>query len=189
MTDEQQAQAQDAQDGGTTDEKMFPQSYVKEVREEAKQYRLEKQATEQRLQELEAKLASQETEKLKEQQRYAELYQQEKERAEQLAQETKAMQLQVQKAQVAAQYNLPAELADRLKGSNMDELTADAEQLAQLIPQAQRRTGTASVPQGDTSTAPTDKELAAKFLYGHRNRTNKNNVDTDGKTYWYYSSD
>lgn len=38
------------------------------------------------------------------------------------------------KSRISAEFGLPSEMADRLKGDNEEELRADAETLAQLIP-------------------------------------------------------
>jgi predicted methyltransferase len=96
---------------------------IKKLREIEKQYKKEKQ-------ELERLKADEQKRK------EAEMTEAEKAkaRADELEAELKRERADRMRLQVAGKFNLPEALANRLQGETMEELEADAEQLAKLIP-------------------------------------------------------
>lgn len=96
---------------------------IKKLREIEKQYKKEKQ-------ELERLKADEQKRK------EAEMTEAEKvkARADELEAELKRERVKGMRLQVVSKYNLPDTLANRLQGETMEELEADAEQLAKLIP-------------------------------------------------------
>ena len=58
-------------------------------------------------------------------------------RAAELEAELKAARIATLQRDAAAKHSLPAELASRLKGETLEELEADANTLAELLPKAQ----------------------------------------------------
>lgn len=188
MTDANETQAQEAQQSNKESDS-FPRSYVEELREENKQRRIEAKQAQEQLEKLEARLKAQETQKLEEQNNFKELYEQQKQEVQSYKEKVNSMQQQVLKAQVASQYGLPPKLAERLSGSSLEELEADAKELSTLIPQSTRRTSTASVPSGESVVKMSKEQMAKKFLYGDVREPGEANVDTDGKTYWRFTTD
>lgn len=76
--------------------------------------------------------------------------------------EANARALASDRRAVAARLGLPAEVADRLKGSSLEEIEADAKALAPLFAQPQAKGNTGTPPGGDPPPAPNATDLQKK---------------------------
>jgi hypothetical protein len=123
-------------------------------------------------------LRKQEKEWKKEQKELAELRQKEQDRkqadmteaeryklrADQLEAELKAERQGRMRLQVAAEYNLPEALANRLQGETIEALKADAEQLAKLLPKPKKENPQLSANDiGDGKKGETDAQKRARI--------------------------
>jgi hypothetical protein len=86
-----------------------------------------------------------------------------KQRADQLEAELKAERQGRLRLQVAAEYSLPEALAIRLQGESLDELKADAEQLAKLLPKPQKNPSQNPTDIGDGQKGETDAQKRARI--------------------------
>lgn len=103
-------------DPPTDEPEVFDRKYVEQLRKENASYRTRAQEAEARLTEIDDAAKSEAEKAL--------------ERAERAEQQLVALE----RKDVAREAGLPAEWADRLRGSTRDELQADAEQLAKSLP-------------------------------------------------------
>ena len=86
----------------------------------------------------------------------AERYKQE---AESLKAELARERVGRMRLQVAAEYNLPEALANRLQGESLDDMKADAEQLAKLLPKPKKENPTLNPTDiGDGKKGETDQQ-------------------------------
>jgi len=76
--------------------------------------------------------------------------------------ELQALKLNDLKRQAAAKHNLPDQLALRLQGETLEELEADAEQLAKTLPKPTAKIGATNPGAGPPKT--TDDELRARLF-------------------------
>lgn len=140
------AQDAAAQTGASTDEKMFPQSYVSELRDENAKTRIKLREVQEQLDKLTKAQQSAEDDKLKEQQKWQELAEKRQQELAAMQNELKAKDLQIERVRIAAEFNLNVlldpdddsgdTLADRLRGETPDELREDAKRLARLLNKA-----------------------------------------------------
>jgi len=103
------APAPPAPGGPAPESETFTRAYVQELRQEAASHRTKSRDLETALQQAQA-------------------------RAQELETTLAQRDATALRAKVAAAHQLPADLADRLRGSTEEELTADAKELAKLIP-------------------------------------------------------
>ena len=83
---------------------------------------------------------------LLEQAKYKELWETEVKAKQALAVEFESLKLQFVKASVAAEVGLPESMVDRIKGSNREEVLADAKALKALLPVGQAPVGGGAAP-------------------------------------------
>lgn len=181
----------DAPEGGEQasagDPQTFPAEYVKQLREEAKQYRVQLKEMQSKMSQFEQMQAQAEESKLAEQSRWQELAEKrERELVELKSSLEKERQIAL-RSRIASEYKLPPQLADRLAGNTEEELKADAEALAQLIPsnpQPQAARSTTQIPAGNAST--NREEFVRNWINARRGDYEAGDSETDGKTYWRF---
>ena len=132
----------------TGEAKTYGEDYVKELRLEAKQNRLTSKELAQRVAELETKLAAGGDATALEERLKALEAEREAERDRAKAAEAKALRLEI-----GAEFALPPELADVLKGETAEELRAHAEKLKPYVAASEpdglrRRPSSLPVPGG-----------------------------------------
>jgi hypothetical protein len=87
-----------------------------------------------------------------------------KARADELEAELKEERQGRLRLQVAAEYNLPEALANRLQGESLEELKADAEQLAKLLPKPKKENPALNPTDiGDGQKGETDAQKRARI--------------------------
>lgn len=176
---EQQASAAEPQ--------TFPADYVKGLREEAKQYRLQVKEMQAKLAQFEQSQAKAEETKLAEQSRWQELAEKREKELQELKSALETERKTALRSRIASEFKLPPQLADRLSGDTEEELKADAEALAQLIPanpQPQASRQTTQIPAGSAST--NREQFIRDWIYARRGDDAGGDMDTDGKTYWRF---
>lgn len=140
-----------APQAGEQEPQTFDAEYVKKIRAEAAKYRTEAKANADAASRLAAYEESQKTET----QRLTE-------ERDALKAERDSVRSEAMRSKVALTKGLPADLADRLRGSSEDELTEDADRLLALLkPSGPARFG--DVDQGVRSTAPAKAGPAEDF--------------------------
>lgn len=166
---------------------MFPADYVKQLREEAKTYRLQVKEMQSKLQELDSVRAKEEETKLADQARWKELAEKREAELAELKGTLERERMELLKSRISAEFNLPPQLAARLTGSTEEELRADAQGLSELIPapsQPQTSRQTTQIPAGEANS--NREEFLRNWLFGDRAGAERAPADTDGKTYWRF---
>lgn len=181
----------DAPEGGeqasAAEPQTFPAEYVKQLREEAKQYRLQMKDMQTKMAQFEQMQAQAEEQEMAEQSRWQELAEKREKELLEIKQSLESERRTALRARIASEYNLPPQLAERLAGNTEEELKADAESLAKLIPanpQPQASRQTTQIPAGSAST--NREEFVRNWIYARRDESAAIEPDTDGKTYWRY---
>ena len=187
MAEEQQKPAPDAQPNDTaktpTESAGSSDSWLDTLPEEQREYirglrrenasrRNELKEAKQQLEQVTKAQEAAETAKLAEQNKWQELYEQEKVAREKLVHDLQAAEMKALRTTIAAEFNLPPQLASRLVGTDEDSLRADAEELAKLIPgssaatddqtPARSRQTTSAIPDGKP-TRETDAQRLARL--------------------------
>ena len=104
-----------------------------------------------------------------------------KQRTEQLEAELKAERQGRMRLQVAAEFNLPEALANRLQGDTIEALKADAEQLAKLLPKPQKENPKLSPNDiGDGKKGETDAQKRARIYQTGTNMFDPDNIKQTG---------
>ena len=111
--------------------------------------------------------ADAEAEALKKNQEWQKLAEAKAAEAEALVKKLAELEAGAKRRAVADKYKLPAELADRLRGENDEELEADAKKLAALIP-APRSTTSVTNP-GEALAGETTEQKRARLFGGAEN--------------------
>lgn len=121
---------------------VFGAEYVQQLRQEAAQYRVARNEEREKVEALQTQLTTMNEQFQAQFQEQLQAVQQRLEQAEQQAQQAELARLRLE---AASQAGLAPELAARLQGATAEELQADAQRLAELIPaqttQRQARTG------------------------------------------------
>ena len=143
----------------------FDREYVEELRRENAKWRKQVRDFEARMGDLEVESKSAEEKRLADQQEWQTLAEQRAAEIAKLADQLKQKEVDVLRVRVAAEFhlNVPLDedggetLADRLRGTTEDELRADAQKLAKLLPKP--------APQAEVATpspeAPDKQETPA----------------------------
>jgi len=84
--------------------------------------------------------------------------------AAELEAELKAARIATLQRDAAAKHNLPAELAPRLKGETLEELEADAKELAKLLPPKQQPQASPTNPGGGAAGQETYEQKRKRLL-------------------------
>ena len=124
--EQQGAPAAEPQNTDTTAEHMIPKSRFDEVNKELKALRKQAEDAQKAREKAEAESAA-------EQGKYRELWEAEQKKVADYEAKVKALEMSQIRAKIAAEFELPAALADRLAGEDEEELRADAERLAELL--------------------------------------------------------
>lgn len=167
----------------------FPADYVKQLREEAKQYRLQMKDMQTKMAQFEQAQRQSEEQKMAEQSRWQELAEKREKELLEIKESLESERRTALRARIASEYNLPPQLAERLAGATEEELKADAESLAKLIPanpQVQASRQTTAIPAGSAST--NRDQWIRDWIYARRSESAAGDPDTDGKTYWRFGS-
>lgn len=180
-----------APDGGeaasAAEPQTFPADYVKQLREEAKQYRVQMKEMQAKMTQFEQQQAIAEEGKLAEQSRWQELAEKREKELLELKQSLESERKAALRSRIATEFNLPPQLADRLAGSNEDELRADAEALAKLMPSNPQTPVTRQTTQIPAGSASTNREQWIRdWIYARKDEVGGGELDTDGKTYWRF---
>lgn len=142
--------------------KMFDEAYVKELRQENAKHRTDLRKVQQQLEELMGQQKTKEEAELAEQQKWQQLADNRAKELEAAKAQLKAMESQMVRVKVAAEFglNVPLDedgsetLADRLRGDTEDELRKDAAKLAKLIVKpTEQKDATEPTPQTDPKPA------------------------------------
>lgn len=149
----------------STGEKRYDETYVKDLREEAKRNRLESKALRDELAALKSQVGA-----LGNPQDLAERLQKIEAEREAERERAKAAEAKALRLEIGAEFALPPELADVLKGETAEELRAHAEKLkpyvaAQEPDGLRRRPSSLPVP-GGTPAGETDAQKRAR-LFGN----------------------
>lgn len=86
-----------------------------------------------------------------------------KQRADQLEAELREERAGRMRLQVATEYSLPDALASRLKGDTLEELKADAQELAKLLPKTKKAPELPANDIGDGKKGETDAQKRARI--------------------------
>lgn len=144
---EQDAPADEMPDWVKDPEKAYEE--IKKLREESAQHRTKARDVETRLKAIEDERKLGEEKQLADQENWKALAER---RAEELAKAAEVARLAQAKA-IVLEFGLPKELAGRLQGTTEDELRADAESLAALIPKPDEKKTAPGGRQGSTTTS------------------------------------
>ena len=171
-TTQGQGQTPEPQEPQAQEPKVYDADYVKSLRDEAKQHRLEAKAVKERLAELERAQNAQQEAKLREQNEYQKLAEQYKSQLEQMERQLTERTRETLKMRIAAEFGLPPELAARLQGTDEESMKADAETLKRFAAPAQptqgTRPATTPAPTGGASNSTT-QDILARVLGGGGN--------------------
>jgi len=125
--------APDATDKADSKQETFSREYVKELRDEAAKHRKEARDLQKRLEAIESEKQGAEDKKLAEQNEWKALAEKRQAELDKVKAEAETERLNLLRLKVGLSHKLPEELIERLKGSNEDELKADAEFIAKVI--------------------------------------------------------
>lgn len=149
------------------DAKSFSAEYVKQLRDEAKTYRLQLRELTEKFGAIEAQAKTQNEQKLAEEKRWQELAEQKTRELEEIKTQYERERLAALRLRIAAEKQLPTALAERLAGSSEDELRADAEALAALIPAQNQSAPTRQTTQLPSGEAANNRDEKLKsWLFG-----------------------
>jgi hypothetical protein len=141
------------------------QSEIKKLRNEAKKARLQLREYEKTKQETETQKKAEEEKKLVDSKDYDKLYAKEKAEKEQLAADLKAERLERLRERIARKYDLPDELAARLRGDTEEDIEDDAKTLQKIVAPDGKKKGstTTAVPGGKPSELTYADRKAKKY--------------------------
>jgi hypothetical protein len=112
-----------------------------------------------------------------------------KQRADQLEAELKAERQGRLRLQVAAEYSLPEALANRLQGESLEELKADAEQLAKLLPKPKKENPALNPTDiGDGQKGETDAQKRARIYNKGSNLFDVDGIKKSGGVVFFNNS-
>ena len=150
-------------EGGT-----FSADYVKSLRNEAADWRRKLREAEAKLDEINAREASRAEKELAEQSRWKELAEKRQAELEKLQTDMAQQRLEAMRLRVGNELGLPNELVARLNGATEEEIRADAEVLAQILPQQPRRQSTTSAVPGGQPAGETDEQRRQRIFHNKR---------------------
>ena len=110
-------------------------------------------------------------------------------RADQLEAELKAERQGRMRLQVAAEYNLPEALANRLQGDTIEALKADAEQLAKLLPKPKKEAQLSANDIGDGKKGESDAQRRARIYNKGTDLFDLDNLRQNGGGVFFNNSD
>ena len=154
-------------DAQPQDEKTFSADYVKQLRDEAKQYRLQLRELSEKFSAIESQAKTANEAKMAEDQRWKELAEVKAKELDEIKTQLERERIGALRMRIASEKQLPAALAERLSGSTEDELRADAEKLAELLPASTKPTATRQATQLPTGEPSTNRDADLhKWLFG-----------------------